>query len=231
MSRLGGAASGAVGGAAAGSVLGPWGTAAGAVIGGVGGWLLGAGPSDAEIAAQQAQAAARNDATQLAANAAHGNGPTQAQLLLQRGLGQQNDLAFSQAKGVAGASPALAATLASNAGAMNSEAALNQSAQLRAQEMNDARAQYLAATGANVDQAQTRDAAQTAQSNMQSQFNTQLFNSAIGGAAQAGGMMAGAGQPAAAQPAQPIIAPKPAATPIDWSGGGRYNKDGSPVLA
>lgn len=201
MTQLGGAASGALGGAAAGSVLGPWGTAGGAVIGGIGGWLGGAGPSDAEVAAQQAQAAARANATQLAGQAAQDQGPSAAQDLLNLNTSRANDLAFSQAKGTAGANPALAAVMASNAAAQNSQAGVANAAALRAQEMNDARAQYLAATGANVGAAQTRDAAQTAQSNLQSQFNTSLFNSAVGGAGQAAGMIAGAGK----QPNAPTV--------------------------
>ncbi len=211
MSKTGSAAQGAVGGAAAGSVLGPWGAAGGAIIGGIGGWLSGSnGPSDAEIAAQQAAAAERAHATQLARNAAEGVGPSAAQDLLNLNTGRANELAFSQAKGMAGANPALAAVMASNASAQNSQAGIANAAALRAQEMNDARSQYLAATGVDVGAAQNRDAAQTAQSNLQSQYNTQLFNGAISGAAQAGGMIAGSGQPAAAQPAQP------GAKPADW---------------
>lgn len=208
-SKAGSAASGAVAGAAAGSVLGPWGAAGGAIIGGIGGWLSGSsGPSDAEIAAQQAQAAERAHATELARNAAEGHGPSAAQDLLNLNTGRANDLAFSQAKGMAGANPALAAVMASNAAAQNSQAGIANAAALRAQEMNDARSQYLAATGVDVGQAQTRDAAQTAQSNLQSQYNTQLFNGAISGAAKAGGMIAGA------TPAQPP--PQPNAKPADW---------------
>lgn len=208
-SKAGSAASGAVAGAAAGSVLGPWGAAGGAIIGGIGGWLSGSsGPSDAEIAAQQAQAAERAHATELARNAAEGHGPSAAQDLLNLNTGRANDLAFSQAKGMAGANPALAAVMASNAAAQNSQAGIANAAALRAQEMNDARSQYLAATGVDVGQAQTRDAAQTAQSNLQSQYNTQLFNGAISGAAKAGGMIAGA------VPAQPP--PQPNAKPADW---------------
>lgn len=210
MSKAGSAAGGAVAGASAGAVLGPWGAAAGGLIGGIGGWLSGSsGPSDAEIAAQQAAAAERAHATELARNAAEGNGPSAAQDLLNLNTGRANDLAFSQAKGMAGANPALAAVMASNAAAQNSQVGIANAAALRAQEMNDARSQYLAATGANVGAAQSRDAAQTAQSNMQSAYNTQLFNGIVGGAGQAAGMVAGA-QPAAAQPAQP------AAKPADW---------------
>jgi len=209
-SKAGSAASGAVAGAAAGSVLGPWGTAGGAIIGGIGGWLSGSsGPSDAEIAAQQAAAAERAHATGIARNAAEGRGPSAAQDLLNLNTGRANELAFSQAKGMAGANPALAAVMASNAAAQNSQAGIANAGALRAQEMNDARSQYLAATGVDVGQAQTRDAAQTAQSNLQSQYNTNLFNSAISGTAQAGGMIAGA-QPVAATPAQP------GAKPADW---------------
>lgn len=213
-SKAGSAASGAIGGAAAGSALGPWGTAAGAVIGGIGGWLSGGGPSDAEVAAQQEQMAQRAHATELARSAAEGGQPSAAQSLLDLNTGRANDLAFSQAKGMAGASPALAATLASNAAAQNSQTAIQSSAALRAQEMADARAQYLAATGVNVGQGQTRDAAATAQNNVKSQFNQSLFNSAIGGAAQAGGMIAGAqGAPAAAPAAAPA---QPKAQPYQW---------------
>ncbi len=208
-SKAGSAASGAVAGAAAGSVLGPWGAAGGAIIGGIGGWLSGSsGPSDAEIAAQQAQAAERAHATELARNAAEVHGPSAAQDLLNLNTGRANDLAFSQAKGMAGANPALAAVMASNAAAQNSQVGIANAAALRAQEMNDARSQYLAATGVDVGQAQTRDAAQTAQSNLQSQYNTQLFNGAISGAAKAGGVIAGAA------PAQPP--PQPNAKPADW---------------
>lgn len=213
MSKLGSAAGGAASGAAAGSVLGPWGTAGGAVIGGIAGWLSGGGPSDAEIAAQEAQARERANATELARQAAEGGGPSAAQSLLAIQTGKANQLAMSQAKGMAGANPALAATLASNAAAQNTQYNTQAAAALRAQEMNDARQQYLAATGANVGAAQTRDAAQTSQENLQSQYNTSLFNSAIGGAAQAGGMMAGA------QPAQAAPGPAPQqkrAQTTDW---------------
>jgi hypothetical protein len=210
-SKLGSAATGAAGGAAAGSVLGPWGTAGGAIIGGIAGWLSGGGPSDAEIAAQQRQQAERDNATQIARVAAEGGAPSAAQALLNRNVTSANDLAFSQAKGIAGANPALAATLASNQSAQNSETAIQQAAQLRADEMATARAQYLAATGANVDVAQARDAQATAQKNVESAYNQQLFNSAIGGAAQAGGRIAAA-QNAGAVPAANAVS-TPSANP------------------
>lgn len=193
MSQAGNAASGAFGGATAGSALGPWGAAGGAVIGGVGGWLSGAGPSDAELAAQRAQAAERANATHLAGLAASGQAPSAAVALLNNKTSQANDLALSQAKGMAGANPALAATLASNAAAQTSQQNIQAAAALRAQEMEQARAQYLAATGANVGAAQTQDSAVTAQDNIKGAYNEKLFNGILGGATNAAGRIQGAG--------------------------------------
>jgi len=212
MSKLGSAASGAVGGAAAGSVLGPWGAAGGAIIGGIGGWLSGSdGPSDAELAQQAKQQAARDEATNLAAQAARGGGPTAAQALLNRNVTNANDLAFSQAKGIAGANSALAATLASNQSSANSMDAIQQAAALRAQEQQAGLQQYLAATGVNTATAFANDQAQTAQENLQSAHNQQLFNSAIGGAANAAGRIAAA-QNAGAKPAANAVS-NPTADP------------------
>jgi hypothetical protein len=189
--RLGNAAGGAASGAAAGSVLGPWGTAGGAVIGGLSGWLSGGGPSDAELAAQRAQEAERANAVSLARGAAMGTAPSAAQNLLNMNTDRSNMLAISQAKSMAGANPALAATLASNQAAANSQQNIQAAAALRAQEMENARAQYLAATGANVAQAQTQDAAVTQQNNLKGAYNEKLFNGFMGGAAAAGGRFAG----------------------------------------
>lgn len=215
-SKAGSAASGAVAGAAAGSVLGPWGAAGGAIIGGIGGWLSGGGPSDAEVAAQQAAAAERAHATELARNAAEGHGPSAAQDLLNLNTGRANDLAFSQAKGMAGANPALAAVMASNAAAQNSQAGIANAAALRAQEMNDARSQYLAATGVNVGAAQIRDAAQTAQSNLQTDYNNSAYNSAMSGLSGAAGKIAGAQGGYNWNTMSFNGAPQPNAKPADW---------------
>ena len=194
MSNAGNALGGAATGAAAGSVLGPWGAAAGGIIGGLGGWFSGAGPQDVN----QDE---RNKATALAAAAANGQGPSAAQDLLNMNTSRANDLAFSQAKGTAGANPALAATLASNAAAQNSQQNIQAAAALRAQEMNDARSQYLAATGVNVAAAQQ-------QANTQGEYNSKLFNSVLGGASSAAGRFAGAGGPTpVATPTAPTPAP------------------------
>ena len=189
-SQAGAAATGAVSGAAAGSVLGPWGAAAGGVIGGIGGWLSGGGPSDAEKAEYARQMAERQHATMLARDAADGNGPSAAQSLLNMNTAKSNDLALSQAKSQAGISPALAAVMASNAGAQNSQMNAQAGAALRAQEMEAARAQYLQATGVNVQNGMQIDAAQQKQKNMQTDYNNSLYNSMMSGLSGAAGKIA-----------------------------------------
>ena len=238
-SRGGAAATGALGGAAAGSALGPWGAAGGAIIGGIGGWLSGGGPSDAEKAEYARQMAERQHATDLARGAAEGTAPSAAQSLLNMNTARSNDLALSQAKSQAGISPALAAVMASNAGAQNSQMNVQAGAALRAQEMEAARAQYLQATGANVQNGMGVDAAQQGQKNMQTGYNNSLFNSFMSGATAGAGRIAGAGQPSAGAPSAPAATPSfaPAAAPSagpgkfvgsDGSAGSNYNEDGSP---
>ena len=205
-SQLGAAGAGAIAGAGTGAALGPWGAAGGAIIGGIGGWLSGGNnKSPEELAAEQQRA----NATQLAGQAASGQGPSAAQALLSRGLGQENNLAMSQAKSTAGANPALAAVMASNAAASNSQAAVNQSAALRAQEMNDARAQYLQATGADVEHA-------TQMSNANIAYNNSMYNGLMSGLSGAAGKIAAAGKtvPGAAAPGAPAA---PAMTGADGS--------------
>jgi hypothetical protein len=232
--------------------------AGGALIGGIGGWLSGGGPSDAELAQQRAAMAERAHATALARSAADGAGPSAAESLLSIKTGQANDLAMSQAKGMAGANPALAATLASNAAAQTSQYNTQAAAALRAQEMNEARAQYLQATGANVQAGAAMDQQIQAQKEKQMMYNNSLYNSTMSGLAGAAGKIAGSeggynwetgsfnGPAGAAPGAAPGTAPgAPAGTPApggaaqsagqfipsDGSKDSNYNADGSPRFA
>jgi hypothetical protein len=135
--------------------------------------------------------AERAHATALARSAADGAGPSAAESLLSIKTGQANDLAMSQAKGMAGANPALAATLASNAAAQTSQYNTQAAAALRAQEMNDARNQYLQATGANVQAGAAMDQQIQAQKEKQMMYNNSLYNSAMSGLSGAAGKIAG----------------------------------------
>jgi hypothetical protein len=129
----------------------------------------------------------------MAQGEANGTGPSAAQALLNTNVASANNLALSQAKGEAGGNPALAATLASNQSAANSMQAIQQAAALRAQEQQAGIQQYLQATGQNVTAGQRTDEDATAQNNLISKNNSQLFNSAISGAAKVGGAFAGSG--------------------------------------
>jgi hypothetical protein len=84
--------------------------------------------------------------------------------------------------------------------------------------MNDARAQYLQATGANVQAGAAQDTRVQAQKNLQTDYNNSLYNSTMSGLSSAAGRFAGAGTPQTG--VTPSLTPGAAgatpATPAAW---------------
>ena len=120
-----------------------------------------------------------------------GNGPSAAQAQLQAGKDQSLAAASSQAKSAYGLTPGQQASLATNAGTAATQQAANQSAQLRAQEQQQAMANYLAAVNAqrqgdiDVYKAYSDQYAQTAMANAQAK------NGFMGGLLQTAGGIIG----------------------------------------